>query len=155
MSGNDSAQAPDPNPTVVRLDPADRRIEPGTETTIDAIVQRIADDGVGVYDLTVTVDGPATIEEATVGGNPNESLTTTEINEAGTEVHANAVSATVDGAGRESILSLSIRGEEDGDGHATVSVDVRTLGTQAGDTYDIQKEIGADVLVRPRGRGRE
>lgn len=155
MSGNESTPAPDPNPTVVRLDPADRRIEPGTETTIDAIVQRIDDDGVGVYDLTVTVDGPATINSARAGGDPVESLTTTEIAEDRKEAHMNAISTTVDGTGHESIVSLSIRGKEDGDSHATFSVDVRTLGTEAGDTYDLQQEIGADVLVRPRGRGNE
>lgn len=151
MSRTDSDRTADHNPTVVRLDPADRRVEPGEETTVDAIVQRIDDDGLGVYDLTVTVDGPASIEDVTLGGDPRESFTTTEIDDDGSGLAANAISATVDGPGRESVLTAAIRADEGGDGFASLSVDVGTLGTQAGDTYDVKKEIGARVLVRERG----
>lgn len=151
MSEHDSTREADPNPTVVRLDPTDRHIEPGEETTVDAIVQRIDDGGVGVYDLAVSVDGPATIQSATVGGEPVESLSTTDVSENGTEVTANAISATIDGPARESILTITVQGDDDGDGFASFSVDVRTLGTQAGDTYDVQKEIDAQVRVRDRG----
>ncbi|WP_144900800.1 PKD domain-containing protein [Halobellus captivus] len=129
--------------TAVSLSPADELVAVNGSTTFDVVVENV-DGGVGAYSLNVAVDDEttATITDVSVD---ESTLSDVQIAADGSSVSADVALLDTDDTGAVTIATVTVDGESDGT--TALALDVSSLGTEAGQAYDVTETNGASLTV--------
>lgn len=128
--------------TGVRLDPSTDRVEVGETTTVGIVVTD-AKDGVGAYNMTVSLDESASITNASIGG--NAGLQDVHLADDGSSVRLVAALANTSNAKTVRIAMVTVEGETAGE--STLDVQVNELADEQGRSYKIASTEGASLPV--------
>ena len=145
--GPPSTPTPEPSPeSALSLQPDRRTIDTGATTTYDVVVET-AEDGVGAYDVTVSVGDTAvaTISDAEFRGDPAQDTREMDLAGDGSSVSLAAATADTDDSGSVSIAQVTVHGESTGS--TDLSLTAAALGTEGGQDYTVTGTNGATVHV--------
>jgi hypothetical protein len=133
-----------------RLEPADARVAPGENRTVDVVVEGTPD-GVGAYDVTVATSstGTVSIEDVTLRGDPG--FPAREVADDGSFARAQAAATSFDSTDPVAVATVTVRGVAAG--NASLSLSVGDLARPSGAPYQVGTVTGASVRVAETGTG--
>jgi len=134
----------------VAIHPVERSVEAGSTTEYKVVVND-ADNGIGSYGLTISIDDAnvATITDVEVDGNPPSSFSNVTIASDGSSVDIDAAGTDTSQSGPVTIVTVTVRGKAAG--QANVSLDVSSVGTERGAEYHLTSVTDATLTVETAG----
>ncbi|MFD1599906.1 PKD domain-containing protein [Halobellus rarus] len=140
------SEATEPEPglsTAVSLSPSEDLVAVNGTTTFDVVVEN-TDGGVGAYDIALSVDDgeTATIEDVSVD---ESALSDVQIDSDGSSATAEVALLDTEQNGSVTVATVTVSGAADGE--AEIGLDVSSLGTEAGQAYNVTAENGATLTV--------
>lgn len=146
VADDGGGQQPTGPATDVSLAPANELAGVGQTTTFDIVVAS-ADGGVGVYDLTISLDDTSvgTVTDATVVNGGSAVLSDVQIASSGSSAALEVVLADTADSGSVTVATVTV--ETAGEGTTDLSLDVTQLGTESGTAYEVTATEGATLEV--------
>lgn len=138
--------------TDVRLSPAESTVDAGETTTV-AVVVTDPTDGIGSFDVEVTVEDPAVanVTSASLSGSPDFGNTSYDSEREAVTLTASG--ATIQNDGPVTIANVTLGGV--GDGPTSVELTLSAVGDVDGRSYEIADVHDAALSVEGRSNGND
>ncbi|WP_135855057.1 dockerin type I domain-containing protein [Halorussus salinus] len=146
VAGDGGGEQPTGPTSEVNLSPASELTGLDQTTTFDVVVTDV-DGGIGVYDLTVSLDDTnvGTITDATVVNSGSSALSDVQVADDGASATLEVVLADTADTGAVTVAIVTV--ETANEGTTDLNLDVAELGTEGGSAYEVTATDGATLEV--------